>query len=1377
MSFVSEKNNLFECSVFVLQQETCAAPASSPTLQPIQTVEPTPRNPSAEPPKPTEPCRWSGDEASATVSRKPVKRPSSPPSESLVSLSPESISAEEEDDRVEREEVEDPIGAVEPFEPILSDEDIMADDVPPSTTDYQCETIQADSLYALKPPDLLDLDKHLEHTLDDVQQNSEDSSLDKAREIIRSLAKSVVNFNSAPGQEKETFVHNCESICSLLSSMTQLDPEDLRDWTEIVNAGLDLDLARGQPQPAYKVRHVKVGVRLAEASCSLSGGADVLLRVDAPTKLLNLCMRENVALPVKLAALRALDAALLSPKIVEEFLKSENNLYRLTLIMLDEAKLARLKYALASMLRKVHAYELLEETREHGNLTELAVTELTHSYVCAPTLMAQPKRQLPASTQIEFDREHSRNPRRHLISYFISHGLIRSLLLILASPNSDKGLISATRRFIMHLADTGEGLIYLLREPEVTKSILKALRYEKSGAGRTLGWRLQVVQCLILMRNQQPSNPSLSSDWWLTLRKLHSFLIYPEGLQAIVAVLPLNGFIDVLTPYLSDPDLSEFAAEIISVTVRYSDRVEIFKTRAATILDESRNSGTLRDVMPYLVVAGQASNWNYADVTSLVGIVRKYSEKAVSLPGELVTACRILHYLVFPSNGDMDPIESYIELKHRNALTQLFAADGLTALVTVMTKIVAFYEQPYLHRASLTGRRGLALVALLLPCVKLVRALLERLVKCMATDFKDLTAVAPLLGVYALVEAIPSSSSSLRALADEIAETLLGFTRAVDSDGAGNVAKSLWTQMIGEVLKMVSSSPCNFVPGLKLLSRLLPPILQLDESHPAEDVTRALGLRKLWSAHLQAQATNLTDTLRLLCASWDEALLELLSTVCKQLSDLAAPTALVVGRCLLDRILAATPVENNAPTLAFLADLTLHGPVKATLLTLMSPTSRAQVKSDQKYPPVVEMMCNALKNTTDSNVQLEILDTFHTLCDHTLSLLHEDTNEPFEIRLTHSVPSKDPLLSILAALIDIIANASKYQSSVLESDIRILSTLTNHNYGLYHVKSCLENNPGALRSLLEDVAVTIEKKDVDDTSAESTLEKLIVDFFDSLINRGKSDIRSLYLRVPQLASLVSWDKSGHHPLEKMRGAKELVEQLKASVDSKDEKDPMPEMLEPLLPTPEALLNQFSQRSLGRSGKDTRVARKRTFAAATLTNSEASPVDLVALAAELLPADFNLLTEAQLLCSKVPPDDSTQPMQPKGQHEGPEDSRDSQKQTNVPTAKTKQPFGKYLFSKTKVPFSITDFGAKNSRILQKLERVRQQSNGRSFFFYLQTFTDSIDYDGSLLVSRYLSLRRSKKGCECERHSCKFPINFVRRAFFSFFYLTRKFKSQV
>ncbi|XP_029676694.1 protein virilizer [Formica exsecta] len=1229
--------------------ETCITATPPPPVQPIQVVEPS-RTSTSDTGK-TESVQW--EEETSNAGEKTSKRPSSPPTESLISLSPESISAEEEEAE-QQEAGEQETG--EPFEPILSDEDIMTDDVPPAV-EFECETSQIDEIYTLIPPDLLNLEKL--SNLEDICMNRE--TMSKIKEILQPLSKSVLHFHNVSGQEKETFVHNCETLCAILSPF-DFNADDIDNLTSIVNAGLDMELARAQPQPAYKVRHVKVGVRLAEALCRLSKGPEILLKVEAPSKLLSLCMRENVALPVKLSALRALDAALISPVIVQEFLNSRNNLYSEALTMLDTAKLARLKYALSSLLRKVHVYEYLEEIREFD---EFGLTELMNTYVCAPTLMAQPKRQLPAGAQMEFEREHARNPRAHLIAYFEHHKLIYRLLLALSSPNCDLKTIKLIRRFFLHLSDTKDGLFYLLKETEVIRLMLKALKYELPGIGCILAWRLQVAQCLIRLKQ--------TSDWTI-LKRLHSFLAFPDGLRAIITVLPLGDFIDILIPFLSDSNLCEFAAEIISAVVRYSDRVGIFQNRAELILDKAREHAVLRDVTSYLTTAAQTSHWDYNDVSLLVTTIRKSAEKAASLPGQLITACRILYYLIFPFNNDIDPMEPYIELKYRNALTQLFAADGLTALVAVMTNVSDFYEQPFLHRAALTGRRGMALIALLLPCVKLTRALLERLVKCMATDFKDLTAVVPLLGVYCLIEAIPSNPM-MQTLSEEIVETLLVFTQAVDSDGSGNVAKSLWTQMLGEVLKMVSLRSCNFVPGLKLLTRLLPPVLTPKET-ATEDATRILGLRKLWSAHLQAQAANLTETLRLLCASWNRDVLLLLSTVCKQLSDLAAPTALLVGRCLLDGILAATPLENNVPILALISDLARHAPMKATLLTLTNPASRAQVKSDQKYPPVIEMMCTILKNSSDVHVQYEILGIFETLCDCSLSLVQEDS-EPFEKKLRHSVPSKEPLLSILAALIEILATSTKFQLDVIENTLHILLSLSSHNYGLYHVKSCLENNPGALRALLDHVS-TLEKPET------NSVTDLTVTFLENLI-ASDSERRSLHLRTQQLVLLISWEKNDH-PLEKLKRAEELVETLKAA-EEKEEKEPIPEMLEPLLPTPEALLNQFSQRYLGAISNSPFRSKKFLFAVANHIQAE-NTVDLLALAAELLPADFNLLAEAQNLCSKTPPDDATQPLQSKPQDENQENRTEKQAS---PMVKSKQPFVAPIRGRTQFTNSLRGGG--------------------------------------------------------------------------------------
>lgn len=178
------------------------------------------------------------------------------------------------------------------------------------------------------------------------------------------------------------------------------------------------------------------------------------------------------------------------------------------------------------------------------------------------------------------------------------------------------------------------------------------------------------------------------------------------------------------------------------------------------------------------------------------------------------------------------------------------------------------------------------------------------------------------------------------------------------------------------------------------------------------------------------------------------------------------------------------------------------------------------------------------------------------------------------------------------------------------------------------------------------------------------MPELVVNFLDSLISCKTSE-RSLCLRITQLSTLLSWEKE-NHPLMKICQASELVEALQ-NIDDKEEKEPLPEMLEPLLLPPEALLNQFTQRSTG-VVLDHKQKIKKSLSEIQNENT----VDLLALAAELLPADFNLLTEAQRVCSKVPLHYSTHVKSP----EESQNSRETQKQTNAPTAKTKQPFGKF-----------------------------------------------------------------------------------------------------
>lgn len=69
-----------------------------------------------------------------------------------------------------------------------------------------------------------------------------------------------------------------------------------------------------------------------------------------------------------------------------------------------------------------------------------------------------------------------------------------------------------------------------------------------------------------------------------------------------------------------------------------------------------------------------------------------------------------------------------------------------------------------------------------------------------------------------------------------------------------------------------------------------------------QDVSVALNTRKLWSMHLAAQAGPLVEVLKSVTVSSCPPLQAMLRRVCVQLCDLAAPTATLVIRTLLEQL-------------------------------------------------------------------------------------------------------------------------------------------------------------------------------------------------------------------------------------------------------------------------------------------------------------------------------------------------------------------------------------------------------------------------------------------------------------------------------------------
>ncbi|CAB0018008.1 unnamed protein product [Nesidiocoris tenuis] len=444
------------------------------------------------------------------------------------------------------------------------------------------------------------------------------------------------------------------------------------------------------------------------------------------------------------------------------------------------------------------------------------------------------------------------------------------------------------------------------------------------------------------------------------------------GKSSVVHVVSQAGYLDILLKLIKKKETKKrspsrgYVSDIISLCFKFTSSVTFAQKYCTEICDlVAANFPEMQDVQLWLKPYKDMSN----EVAAACEILKSSVDSCTALPPKIICAIRLLKFLSIPkSDRDLCPMQfdgEYDELKYKFNVLQIYSLDGLTSLTLMLQKLTKHYEQPYLYSSRLIGRQGLLLVAFVLPAVQLLRRMLIYVIQVRNTEFKDLTAVPVLLQTFALMQAVPingqAHTDALR-VCREIVETLLAYTQPIYSkDSSENDAlnKSLWTQMMSEVLKYTIEYPTNFVSGLMVLSELLPLPLPLQcrvALLPAE-ATKLANSRRLWSAHLHSLSSLLESMIALTSMSNCHPLLQILRRVCVQLSDLAAPTAQIVVRTLCDAILPLLEppkMDSSLPRLLnFLARLMTHGSIKATFLFI--------VNTIEKYQSMITLMTDIFK--------------------------------------------------------------------------------------------------------------------------------------------------------------------------------------------------------------------------------------------------------------------------------------------------------------------------------------------------------------------------------------------------------------------------------
>lgn len=987
-----------------------------------------------------------------------------------------------------------------------------------------------------------------------------------------------------------------------------------------------------------------------------------------------------------------------------------------------------------------------------------------------PFTFSQHKRFLPVSAQFEINRWDCRNV---LIDFLDMFNVLQCFVLLLNLPTTmNVSLIkSPIYEILSELLETSEGLKYLSKNCAAVNLLLKCLintdvdvqflPENVESKSYNLGVTTAImIQCFYHIEHLNDLGERLKYDCnaFEIIDELHAIFCLTfsnNGKIACAKVLGMDDNIKCLLQFLdvlngkekSESQISKlkkspaigYIVDLLAFVIINIPNVPFLETYSKQILNlisqreifESMVADKLNEISPYLKPLENVNSLSYDNISPYVEFINKSLDTVTTYPGQLITSLRIIQYLGISSNGNKsavvpdNPLNNYIELKYKHVILQLFSLDGVSLLTKLLQKVCDYYEQPNLHFATFACSVSIAITSVIFPAVRLLKQMLKYVIQCRNMNFKDLTTIPVLLQTYTLVQAFPASSPAyfrVQEISRKIIETLLVYSQPVSDEVHENdsLNKTLWTLMCGEVIKYISLAPYTFIPGLLIFSELLPLPLPIhsQEELSKEETTKAVNLRKLWSAHLHPHSSSIQELINRMCITSHQPLLHLLRRVCVQLSDLAANTAIMIARGVLDTVYNTLSVNsekipacsgNVARLLNFLACLVTHPPIKCAILQLIHSNS-ANSKGDDKYSALIPAFMQILKIKDASNYHVQaqecILSIIQSFCDSEITLLQSSLDEKVELTsevyLANALPTKDVFLLFINTMIDHLKADNCFITFL--PIIRTMLLLTEHNYGFYHLSECLSKRTEPLANLLNKLVKNFSK---DSNECLSTLNALI-EFLRVCPRLEEVEGTLLYtprnikMATAEVKSLIGWKKDSEENhkntlcvLEDLLkvGSRSYnfvnqISNLQKLVQEDNTFDSLLEALtgvikhlntdnpsetkeahpEPNLPPPEPLLIQFSCRQIYSSAEavNDRLTSNYWLSHPTDENdgdAEHIPCDLNELCKQYLPPEISLVREVEKLCRISSSDDAEQ---------GDSKEKRSEQQKD----KMKRPFGEF-----------------------------------------------------------------------------------------------------
>ncbi|CAB4037980.1 Hypothetical predicted protein, partial [Paramuricea clavata] len=158
--------------------------------------------------------------------------------------------------------------------------------------------------------------------------------------------------------------------------------------------------------------------------------------------------------------------------------------------------------------------------------------------------------------------------------------------------------------------------------------------------------------------------------------------------------------------------------------------------------------------------------------------------------------------------------------------------------------------------------------------------------------------------------------------------------------------------------------------------------------------------------------------------------------------------------------------------ITLIAYLSSQPAVKSALLFFLKPGNPDEVP----FPDLLNSLLRILKITSEelviSRLKYCVVTIIQSLCDPQISLTLFDT--PFSLnQLGDAMPDRDMFASICSALLENIGSTSQSYATILQV-LRTIVMLTDHDYGLFHIKQALNKDKDVFYRLFQRLCASFK---------------------------------------------------------------------------------------------------------------------------------------------------------------------------------------------------------------------------------------------------------------------------------------------------------------